>query len=176
MAATYYPAIIERGAKGYSVFFPDLPGCASGGDTIDQAARHAEDALRGHLALMVTDGDDIPEATALDQIAHDPDVEESARILVRAELPGKSMSALTKGWSPPSMPKPLILACRAQPFSRLPRVRSSARHPRNPHRNKQPYIVCVVVPVLPPPVWTPGWTCALYLLRIVATDSLVVEE
>ena len=91
MAATYYPAIIERGAKGYSVFFPDLPGCASGGDTIDQAARHAEDALRGHLALMVTDGDDIPEATALDQIAHDPDVEESARILVRAELPGKSI-------------------------------------------------------------------------------------
>jgi len=91
MAIAFYPAIIERGADGFSVFFPDLPGCTSGGDTIDQAARNAEDALRGHLALMIEDGDKIPAATKLDTIKRDPDVDEAARILVRADLSGKSI-------------------------------------------------------------------------------------
>ena len=41
-----FPAIIEGdAATGYSVFFPDLPGCTSGGETIEQAAGDAGDAL-----------------------------------------------------------------------------------------------------------------------------------
>ena len=91
MATTYYPAIIERASEGYSVFFPDLSGCTSGGDTQDDAARNAEDALRGHLALMIIDGDVLPAPTELDKIKRDPDVDEAGRILVRAELPGKSV-------------------------------------------------------------------------------------
>ena len=89
MAITYFPAIIERAKEGFSVFFPDLPGCTSGGDTINDAARNAEDALRGHLALMVSDGDEIPFTSDLDQIERDPEVDEAARVLVRADLPGK---------------------------------------------------------------------------------------
>ena len=90
MTTMRYPAIIERGiASGYSVFFPDLPGCASAGDTIQEAATKAEEALHGHLSLMVKDDDAIPEPTALDNIPADPDVDEAARILVRTELPGK---------------------------------------------------------------------------------------
>lgn len=91
MTTTHYPAIIERAGDGYSVFFPDLPGCTSGGDTQDEAARHAEDALRGHLSWMLTDGDDLPQPTALDKIERDPDVDEVARLLVRAELPGRAV-------------------------------------------------------------------------------------
>ena len=91
MTITYYPAIIERAQEGFSVFFPDLPGCTSGGDTQDESARQAEDALRGHLALMISDGDELPEPTALDQIERDPEIDEVARVLVRAELPGKSV-------------------------------------------------------------------------------------
>jgi predicted RNase H-like HicB family nuclease len=35
----HYPAIIEGDAEtGYSVFFPDIPGCTSGGDTLQEAA------------------------------------------------------------------------------------------------------------------------------------------
>jgi predicted RNase H-like HicB family nuclease len=35
---------------GYSVFFPDIPGCTSGGDTLREAALNAEEALAGHAA------------------------------------------------------------------------------------------------------------------------------
>jgi predicted RNase H-like HicB family nuclease len=52
MATVYYPAIVERAAEGYSVFFPDLPGCTSAGDTVQAAALNAEEALAGHLAML----------------------------------------------------------------------------------------------------------------------------
>jgi predicted RNase H-like HicB family nuclease len=92
MTTVYFPAIVEGEKKdGYSVFFPDLPGLASAGDTLQDAAINAADALRGHLALMIRDGDEIPKASVFDDLPADPQVQEAARILVRAELPGKAV-------------------------------------------------------------------------------------
>jgi predicted RNase H-like HicB family nuclease len=86
MPVVLYPAIIERGvqAKSYGVFFPDLPGCASAGDTPQDAARNAEDALRGHLALMIEDGDRLPTPSDVADPPCNPDVDEVARLPVRA--------------------------------------------------------------------------------------------
>lgn len=91
MATIHYPAIIERAEHGYSVFFPDLPGCTSAGDTIQEAAIAAEEALSGHLLVSIEHGDVLPDPTSLDRIEGDPDVEEVARILVRGERPGRSV-------------------------------------------------------------------------------------
>ena len=91
MAIAIYPAIVERAGVGFSVFFPDLPGCTSAGPTIQQAVLNAEDALTGHLLVSAQYGDDIADPTPLDQLESDPDVDEAARILVRAERPGKSV-------------------------------------------------------------------------------------
>ena len=91
MPVAHYPAIIERGKHGFGVYFPDLPGCTSGGDSIHQAVRNAEDALRGHLGIMIEDGDDIAAPTDLDSVPRDPEVREAARVLVRVEIPGRSV-------------------------------------------------------------------------------------
>lgn len=91
MATQFYVAIIERGAEGFGAFFPDFPGCVSAGDTIQETARNAEEALRGHVAAMVRDGDAIPSPTALDDIPADPDVVEAARVMVPASLPGRAL-------------------------------------------------------------------------------------
>jgi predicted RNase H-like HicB family nuclease len=92
MATTYFPAIIEGGNEpGVGVFFPDFPGCVSAGDTVQEAAVAAEKALALHLRGMIEDGERLPEPTPLDQIEQDPEVKELARVLVRAELPGKSV-------------------------------------------------------------------------------------
>lgn len=91
MATVYYPAIIERGRRGFGVFFPDLPGCTSAGDTVTEAALNAEEALMGHLLVSEEYGDEIPEPSELDQVVVDPDVEEVARILVRGERRGKAV-------------------------------------------------------------------------------------
>lgn len=91
MATVYFPAIIERDAEGFGVFFPDLPGCVSAGDTMQEAALGAEEALNGHLALLAEGGDAIPAPSDVDAIERDPDVNEVARILVRGERPGKAV-------------------------------------------------------------------------------------
>lgn len=92
MSTVQFAAIIESGDHpGYSVFFPDLPGCASAGETVQAAASNAEIALNLHLAGMIEDGEAIPSPTPLDHLPVDPDVREVARILVRGEIPEKAM-------------------------------------------------------------------------------------
>jgi predicted RNase H-like HicB family nuclease len=60
MATRFYPAIIEPAKGGFSVYFPDLPGCTSGGDSLDEAADNAIRALALHLAGLIEDKEAIP--------------------------------------------------------------------------------------------------------------------
>lgn len=91
MAIVVYPAIVERAAEGFSVYFPDLPGCTSAGRTEQEAFTNAEEALSGHLLVSAQNNEDVPAPSSLDDIPHDPEVDEVGRILVRAEKPGKSV-------------------------------------------------------------------------------------
>lgn len=60
MRKASYLAVFEPCGEGYSVYFPDLPGCISYGDSFEEAQREAEDALGLHLYGMEKDGDLIP--------------------------------------------------------------------------------------------------------------------
>lgn len=53
-----YPMAIETGIKGaaYGVVFPDLPGCFSAGDTLDEAVKQARDAVDFYLEDLADDG------------------------------------------------------------------------------------------------------------------------
>lgn len=91
MATVFYPAIIEKSADGFGVFFPDLPGCVSAGKSEQEAAESAEEALAGHLVVAAEYGDELAPPSPFDSISRDPEVDEVARILVRAERPGRSV-------------------------------------------------------------------------------------
>lgn len=91
MANVFYPAIIERSETGYSVFFPDLPGCTSAGKSVNEAALNAEEALAGHLLVSEQYGDALPHPSELNSIPTDKDINEVARLLVRGERRGKSI-------------------------------------------------------------------------------------
>jgi len=84
MSKIYYVAVVERATDGFGVFFPDLPGCISGGDTVQDALAHAEAALALHVAGMREDGEVLPIARAPDAIEADPDVDEVARAMLGA--------------------------------------------------------------------------------------------
>lgn len=60
-----YTAVFQKDqeANGYTVFFPDLPGCVTEGDGYPQALRMAKEALELHLYGMKQDGDEMPVAT-----------------------------------------------------------------------------------------------------------------
>lgn len=72
-----YIALIHKDPdSAYGVSFPDMPGCFSAGETIDEAVRNAVEALSGHVRMLEADGDPVPSARDFDQIMADPDLSE----------------------------------------------------------------------------------------------------
>lgn len=64
----FFPAIFTYDFQQNSdiaVTFPDLPGCATSGETEAEALEMAKDALGGHLWCMEEDNDIIPAPTPL---------------------------------------------------------------------------------------------------------------
>ncbi|GAB5507146.1 MAG: type II toxin-antitoxin system HicB family antitoxin [Rhizobiaceae bacterium] len=55
----------------YGVSFPDMPGCISAGDTLDEAVRNAAEALSGHVRMLEADGDPVPKPRDFDTIMAD---------------------------------------------------------------------------------------------------------
>ena len=62
---TVRPLSLEDGG-GWLAEFPDLPGCIADGDTPEEAAREAIDALRSWLETARANGDVIPPPSSHD--------------------------------------------------------------------------------------------------------------
>jgi predicted RNase H-like HicB family nuclease len=71
MAVMRYVAIIDGKPGAYGVVVPDLPGCTSQGKTIDAAYRDAIDAVRLWIEFALADGEKIPRARSLMEVAVD---------------------------------------------------------------------------------------------------------
>ena len=69
--AHYIAVLVPEQSGGWAVLFPDLPGCASQGETLDEAIAMATDALAGHLAVARDYGDPIPTPRSVDDIRSD---------------------------------------------------------------------------------------------------------
>jgi predicted RNase H-like HicB family nuclease len=60
-----YAIVIEKVPdSNYCAFVPDLPGCVSAGDTLEEVERNINEAIEFHLEGMREDGLPIPEPTA----------------------------------------------------------------------------------------------------------------
>ncbi|MEJ5979225.1 type II toxin-antitoxin system HicB family antitoxin [Novosphingobium sp. PS1R-30] len=81
-----YVAVIEEGDRGFGAYFPDLPGCATAGDTIAETIALASEALQLHVLGMREDCEILPEPTGLDDIPMDPEVREIKRELITAAI------------------------------------------------------------------------------------------
>lgn len=62
MSLHYYMKIIEDPNEGgYVASYPDLPGCLTCGETLEEAVKNAGDAKREWLLAAMEEGIDIPE-------------------------------------------------------------------------------------------------------------------
>lgn len=70
-----YPIAIEPGSNStaFGVVVPDLPGCFSAGDTLDEALVGAEEAAAAWIDAALDAGTAIPPARSLDTLRLDPD-------------------------------------------------------------------------------------------------------
>jgi predicted RNase H-like HicB family nuclease len=73
---THYVAIVEDAGPDHAVgvWFPDLPGCTSAGDDLDEALRNAPRALELYAESLQDDGKALPRARTLTELKADPDV------------------------------------------------------------------------------------------------------
>lgn len=84
-----YPIAIEKPANEnecYGVIVPDVVGCFSAGDTLDEAVKNAHEAITLHLDMLANDGDDIPKATSINNHQDNPDYQGMVWALVEVDL------------------------------------------------------------------------------------------
>ncbi|MHB1529506.1 MAG: type II toxin-antitoxin system HicB family antitoxin [Acidiferrobacteraceae bacterium] len=64
-----YVTAIEKGNKkqGYGVVVPDLPGCFSAGDTLDEALSNAKEAILLHLEGLMEVQSPVPSPKSLER-------------------------------------------------------------------------------------------------------------
>ena len=80
----YIALIHQDDGSDYGVSFPDLPGCVTAGETLEEAHQFAAEALALHLRGMGQDGEAVPEPSTLDVIMKDPENRDGVAILVPA--------------------------------------------------------------------------------------------
>ena len=71
----HYVAIVEDAGpdKAIGIWFPDLPGCFSAGDDVDEALRNAEEALALYAEAEAKEGRSLPPPRTLSALRGDPE-------------------------------------------------------------------------------------------------------
>ena len=59
-----YAIVIEKGERNYSAYVPDLPGCVSVGDSLEDVKAEIREAIEFHLEGMREDGFPIPRPSS----------------------------------------------------------------------------------------------------------------
>jgi len=73
-----YVIVIEPAEDGsFWVRVPELPGCFSAGDTREDAAHNAREAIEGHIAVLREFGDPVPNGLDVDSVTEIVEVVEA---------------------------------------------------------------------------------------------------
>lgn len=75
-AMTHYVAIVEDAGpeSAIGIWFPDLPGCFSAGDDIDEAMRNAPEALALYAEAEAREGRILPKPRTISALKADPTI------------------------------------------------------------------------------------------------------
>jgi len=85
----------KNGETIYGISFPDFPGVASGGKSMEEAIERGSATLAFHIAGLVEDGETIPIPRTIDALFGDADVQDAIStegaviVSISIDLPGK---------------------------------------------------------------------------------------
>lgn len=64
----FYPIVIHKDPDStFGVTVPDLPGCFSAGDTLNEALRMSQEAIELHIEGLLEDKDAVPIPSSIDE-------------------------------------------------------------------------------------------------------------
>jgi predicted RNase H-like HicB family nuclease len=69
-----YVAIVDGKPGAFGVVVPDLPGCTSGGASVDKALRSAVEAVSLWVEDARADGETVPKPRSAEKLRGDPEV------------------------------------------------------------------------------------------------------
>ena len=78
--STHYVAVVEKDPdSAFGVWFPDVEGCFSAGETLEEAVGNAAVALRQHAEAVESAGRQLEAAHTVDEVLRDRDVKASIK-------------------------------------------------------------------------------------------------
>jgi predicted RNase H-like HicB family nuclease len=69
-----YVALVDGQIGAFGVVVPDLPGCSSGGTTVDEALRNAQEAFGLWVDEVLAQGGRVPAPRSLEAAIADPEI------------------------------------------------------------------------------------------------------
>ena len=64
-----YPIIVHKDPDSdFGVTVPDLPGCFSAGDSMEEALQNTEEAILTHIEGLLLDNDPIPSPSSMEEL------------------------------------------------------------------------------------------------------------
>ena len=63
---------IEKGESNYAAYIPNLSGCTSTGDNLDELITNIKEAIAGHIALMREFNEPLPKESLLCELTGSP--------------------------------------------------------------------------------------------------------
>lgn len=89
-----FPLVIHKDKNSdYGVTFPDLPGCFSAGETIDEALANAQEAAECHIEGILLDSEPIPVATTIEKHKNKKEFQNGIWAIVDVDLSKLSLKS-----------------------------------------------------------------------------------
>lgn len=64
-----YVYVIEKASDGsYSAYVPDLPGCTTSGETVEEVKRSIKDAVASYVNSLRESNEPVPSATSITDV------------------------------------------------------------------------------------------------------------
>ena len=136
--ANYIAVVHKDKGSDFGVSFPDLPGCITAGNTIDEAKDMAQDSLALHIKGMIEDQERIPSPAKLEDIMDDPDYSDAAAILVVSVSEAKPRSVRVNITVPEDMLRKIDTAAKKRGMSRSSFLVHVAQNAITSKRNSHP--------------------------------------
>lgn len=89
-----YPVVIHKDENSdYGVSFPDLPGCFSAGETIEEALTNAQEAAECHIEGILMDSEPIPVSSNIEKHKDNPDFKDGVWAIIEVNLSKLSLKS-----------------------------------------------------------------------------------
>lgn len=88
-----YWALIHHEDGAFGISFPDVPGCVSAAETLEDVLDSGSEALSSHLALMRAEGDRVPSPRSYAALQEDPETGEIASGAIWHQIAARTVQA-----------------------------------------------------------------------------------